>query len=56
MSETFKPVGVVWQVSSFSAITWQDEVTFWWDGHDSCFVLEQKKRLGTWNGNDFTLM
>jgi hypothetical protein len=29
-------------MSNFSAISWQEQVTFWWDDDDVCFVLDQQ--------------
>ena len=29
------------QVSNFSAISWREQFTFWWDDEDASFVLDQ---------------
>jgi hypothetical protein len=31
----------VHQVSNFSALSLWEQVTYWWDGDDVCFVLDQ---------------
>ena len=33
------------KVSYFSAISWQEQVTCWWDDEDICFVLDQNEEL-----------
>ena len=33
------------QMSNFSAISWREQVTFWWDDNDFRFVLDQHTEL-----------
>ena len=40
-------IGVEWQVSSCSTISWREHVTFRWDSDDVCFVLDQEEFNGT---------
>jgi len=41
------------QVINISAISWQDQVTFWWDDDNICFVLDQNI-IFLWCWNKFT--
>jgi hypothetical protein len=28
-------------MNNLSAVSWREQVTFWWDDNDACFVLDQ---------------
>ena len=39
-------------MTNFSAISWQEQVTFWWDDNDDvCFIPDQHSELDIFSAN-----
>jgi len=47
-------INVLRQMSNFSAISWREQVTFWWDDDEFCSVLCHHAELDFYNATSLT--